>query len=103
MLVKLVVIIAKFLLHPAGQRGRFIIEENTPVLHMRCGVNTGVRLDIEILRFLYRHIRPPVPGRDTYLLANIVNPISRAASVATDNHQSLLYARQWLAYRLNHI
>ncbi len=76
--------------HPPREAGSFIIEEDTAITHGRFARRIAAARDGEVLGLCDRHIGPIVPGRNTDLLRELIDPIHRAATVTTDDHECLV-------------
>src|SRR5690606_24501920 len=86
---------------PTGKGRRFIIDKNTAVLYFRRSFCMLSSKDIEVFLMLYRHICPPVPGRNANLLREIIDTKNTAPLIAAHNNQSTIYAFHGLFYYLD--
>ena len=93
--VKLAIEATIFLIDPASEGRRFIVEEDAAIFD--CGLRLGVAAgcDVEGIAVGNSHVGPPVPGRDADLFGEIVDAKDCAALVASGNDKCALYAGQW--------
>ena len=85
---------AEFFANPAGQVGRFVIDENAAILHRRRALNVCSGLDEKRVVMLRGHVRPKIPRRNADLFGDFVDAVNRPAFVAAGDDQRLIHARQ---------
>ena len=78
---------AKGVLHPRGQTGCLIVQEQTTKLYGRLAVSILTWQDSYIVALRYWHVHPPVPGRHAHLLAELIDAIDGTATVTACNNQ----------------
>ena len=76
---------AKSVLHPCGQTGSLIVEEDATELNSGFPIGVGTSDDIGIVVLGYGSIGPPVPGRHAQLAAQLVDAVDGASTVAAGN------------------
>ena len=101
LLVDEVVHAAELLACPAGERRRFVVDEDAAVLHggLALGVHAGRDEQLRLMR--RRHVGPPVPGRYADLRRHVVHTVDRAALVAAGNHERAVHPGHGLLDRLH--
>src|ERR1019366_1612698 len=62
--IELVIVSAVLLLHPAAQRRRFVVEEDTAILHLGFALAVLAGFHEEGILVYYRNVRPKIPGRN---------------------------------------
>ena len=88
--VELVVDAAELFLGPAGERGRFVVEEDPAVLHRRLAIAVGTRQHVQRRLVAHRNVGPPRPRRHSDRRRHVVQPIDRPALVASRDDQSVI-------------
>ena len=74
-------------LHPCGQAGGFVVQEDAAVIDGRFSIGISTWLDVECCVFLYGNIGPPKPWADSHLFRQLIDAVYRAALVAAgDDH-----------------
>ena len=73
------------ILHPCGQTGSLIVQEDTTKLHSGFTGSIGTILHPSLRMLCHRSISPPVPGRHTQLTTQLVDAIDGATLVAAGN------------------
>ena len=77
----------KGILHPSGQTGSLVIEEDTTVTHTRLTVGVFTFLYIYSFVLFNGDIGPVVPGRDTDLLRQLIDAEDGTTLVAARDNQ----------------
>ena len=99
--VELVVVIPVRCLHPTGESGRFVVQEDSAVLDRRLFLHVTPRPDEERVSMHHGYIGPEVPGRNADLFGEIVNPVDGSALVAPGDHQRGVNAGLRVWHNLN--
>ena len=85
------VIGAEGVLHPSGQAGCLVVQEDATIGHRRLTVGIDTGTDADSLAGRYRHVGPPVPGRYTHLARQLVDAVDGTALVAAGNEQHVAF------------
>ena len=80
---------AEGVLHPGGEAGGLVVEEQSAIAHGGLAVGVFTFLYIDVCMLLNRYICPEIPGRDTYLARQFVDAIDGAALVAAGDDELL--------------
>ena len=82
---------AERILHPCCQTRCLIVEEYATIFDPRRLLYLSAALIHNLFATLNGHISPPIPGRDTYLLTQLIDAVDRATLVTAYHHQLAVY------------
>ena len=93
---------AEGVLHPRGETGRLIVEEDAAKLHSRFAIGEHPFPDVCLLMFLNGNVSPEIPGRDAQLPTQLIDAIDGTPPVAACNHQFFAHGGddEFLAFAL---
>ena len=85
---------AVVVLHPAGEARRLVVEEDAAVFDRRLPGSVCTWLDGDVVMVLDRGVSPEIPRRNAYLLAELVDAVDRAPSVASSDDEGFRNPRE---------